>query len=83
MTFITLSLAFSLQFEVKQPNGATADYDSDDYLLRKGQRQVQLLLDPPLAVCGDVKLEFSSKLKLADHVVNARLELKAKAVDLM
>ena len=26
--------------------------------------QVQLLLDPPLAVCGDVKLEFSSKLKL-------------------
>ena len=25
---------------------------------------MQLLLDPPLAVCGDVKLEFSSKLKL-------------------
>jgi hypothetical protein len=48
---------------VKQPNGNT-EYESPDYLLRRGQRQVQLLLDPPLVVCGDIKIEFSYKLKL-------------------
>ncbi len=55
---------FYLQFEVKQPNGKTADYESIDYLLRRNQRQVQLVLDPPLVVCGDVKVEFSYKLNL-------------------
>ncbi len=57
---------FYLQFEVRQ-NGGHERWESPEYAVRKGERQVRLQVDPPLLLCGDVKVEFSSKLKLLDN----------------
>ena len=43
-------------------------YESPEYAVRKGERQVLLEVNPPLLLRGDVKVEFSSKLKLLDNL---------------
>ncbi len=68
---------FYLQFELRQ-SGKSDDkpFVSPEYLVRKGDRQVRLEVNPPLLICGDVKIEFSSKIKLLDNLGNFRANWK-------
>ncbi len=66
-TFGNMANEFYLQFEVRQADGRHR-FESPDYRVRKGQRRVHLVLERPLPLCGDVKIEFTSKLKLLDNL---------------
>lgn len=57
------SSEFYLQFEVKQNNGSVC-HKSGDYCIKRGARRVQLLVEPPILLCGDIKVEFFLRIKL-------------------
>eukprot|EP00094_Tigriopus_californicus_P006390 TCALIF_06154-PA protein Name:"Similar to Pten Phosphatidylinositol 3,4,5-trisphosphate 3-phosphatase and dual-specificity protein phosphatase PTEN (Mus musculus)" AED:0.26 eAED:0.29 QI:0/0/0/0.5/1/1/2/0/660 len=61
--FNNLSKEFYLQFEVKQAK-RSLNYESTDYLLKRGDRNMLLNVDPPILICEDIKIEFSIKPKL-------------------
>ena len=60
----TISLKICFQFEVRQTS--VRPFMSEVYQVRRNDGRINIDLPTPLLIVGDIKIEFSQKMKLME-----------------